>query len=136
MKQQVIPNPRRSDCPGSFRFPQSMGTVFKMYPFYGKHFTQTPSPQMELFLVCNSLCLIFKVLASFRFLFVRSSVASDPLIRSYVLYNPLNPCNIKIMYQNCKPINPARDSSRHSASPECLASRGLAKKLVSSEYPS
>jgi hypothetical protein len=83
MKQ--VSHPRRSDCPGSFQrldwicriyfgiplahSPQSMGTAFKMYPLYGKHFTQTPSLQSRLFLVCNSLCLIFKVLTSIRFLF-------------------------------------------------------------------
>lgn len=78
-------HPRRSDCPGSFHSPQSRGTAFKMYPSYGKHFTQTPNLQSRLFLVCNSLCLIFKVLASFSFLFIRSSVTSDPLIRSNVL---------------------------------------------------
>ena len=96
--------PRRSDCPGSFHSPASheqssksrlatlacfagCGTAFKMIPSYGKHFTQLPSPRLELFLSCNPICLIFKVLASFRFLFIRSSVASDPLIRSNVLYN-------------------------------------------------
>ena len=37
--------PRCSDCPGSFHFRQSSGTVFKMIPYYGKHFTQPPSSQ-------------------------------------------------------------------------------------------
>ena len=108
--KQVAPCPRRSDCkglsfevsskvytprPGSFHFRQSSGTSLKRFPLYGKHFTQIPSLQSRLFLICNPICLIVKVLASFRFLFVRargtselSSVASDPLIRSHLLYNP------------------------------------------------
>ncbi len=31
MKQQAIPHPRRSDCPGSFRSPQSTGTAFELF---------------------------------------------------------------------------------------------------------
>ncbi len=104
--KQTAPYPRRSDCkglsfeetskvytprPGSFRSRQSSGTSFERIPLYGKHFTQPPSFQPKLFLDCNPLCLIVKVLASFRFLFVRSSVTSDPLIRSHLLYNPRSP---------------------------------------------
>ena len=84
--------------------PASLGTVFKMIPSYGKHFTQPPSFQLRLFLGCNHLCLIFKVLANFRFLIIRSSVTSDPLIRSRTLYNGWNRCYIKILYQNCRPM--------------------------------
>ena len=86
----------------SFHSRASLGTVFKMIPSYGKHFTQSPSLQPRLFLDCNPICLIFKVLASFRFLFIRSSVASDSLIRSNLLYNSPNPCYIKIMHQKYK----------------------------------
>ncbi len=75
-----------------------------MLPLYGKHFTQIPSLQSRLFLICNPICLIVKVLASFRFLFIRSSVASDPLIRSYPSYNVQSPCYMKIFYQNCQPM--------------------------------
>ena len=122
MNNTTTIHPRRSDCPGSFHFPASLGTVFKMIPsykncswgkpprphfcaYYGKHFTQLPSLQPRLFLSCNPICLIVKVLASFRFLFIRSSVASDPLIRSNVLYNDQKPCCIKIWGQNCKALN-------------------------------
>ncbi len=31
MKQQVIPYPRRSDCPGSFHSAQSMRTMFRFF---------------------------------------------------------------------------------------------------------
>ena len=77
-----------------------------MLPLYGKHFTQIPSLQPRLFLICNPICLIVKVLASFRFLFIRSSVASDPLIRSCPLYNAQSPCYMKILSQNCQPREP------------------------------
>ncbi len=45
-----------------------MRTSFKMYPLYGKHFTQPPSLQAKLFLGCNPICLIFKVLRQDGFL--------------------------------------------------------------------
>ena len=83
--KQIVPYPRRSDCPGSFRSRQSSGISFERIPLYGQHFTQPPSFQPKLFLDCNPLCLIVKVLASFSFLFIRSSVTSDPLIRSHLI---------------------------------------------------
>ena len=110
MNNTILFNPDSTLSADSFHSPASLGisegvsfrTVFKMIPYYGKHFTQLPSIQPRLFLSCNHRCLIFKVLASFRFLFIRSSVASDPLIRSNLLYNTCKPCHIKIMCQDCK----------------------------------
>ena len=104
--KQIVPYPRRSDCkglsfeetskvytprPGSFRSRQPSGTSFEKIPLSGQHFTQPPSFQSKLFLDCNPPCLIVKVLASFSFLFIRSSVTSDPLIRSHLLYNLQRP---------------------------------------------
>ena len=88
-------HPRQTDCPGSFHSRQSSGTVLRMFPLYGKYFTQPPSLQLKLFLGCNPIRLIFKVLTSFRFLFIRSSVASDSLRRSNVLYDNRNQYCIK-----------------------------------------
>ncbi len=73
-----------------------------MYPYYGKHFTQSPSLQPRLFLNCNPICLIFKVLLQDGFLFVRSSGCSPLLIRSRLLYNAKNSCYVKIVYQICQ----------------------------------
>ena len=101
MKQKTISYPRRSDCPGSFHSRQSSGTTFKRLPFYGKDFTQTPSPQPRLFLACNPISLIVKVLASFRFLFIRCSVTSNPFIRSVLLYNDWNLCYTNIWALFC-----------------------------------
>ena len=126
-------HPRRSDCPGCFRSAQSMRTSFKlarslarepragslvkMYPLYGKHFTQPPSLQPKLFLGCNPICLIFKVLRQDGFLFVRGRLARFPrqfmnpvrssgcrplLIRSHLLYNALYLRSMKILLQNGK----------------------------------
>ena len=73
-----------------------------MFPLYGKHFTRLPSSQLELFLSRNPICLIFKVLASFSFLFYfRSSVASDPLIRSEMIIQRLKP----LVYKDFMNIN-------------------------------
>ncbi len=69
MKQQALTYPRRSDCPGGFRSPQSTGTAFRIHPYYGVYFTQLPSLQPRLFLSCNSLYTIFKVLPILGFCF-------------------------------------------------------------------
>ena len=116
-------HPRQIDCPGSFLLvrvhaanriafvwrifnpqgrtasAQSMRTTFKMYPSYGKHFTQTPNLQSRLFPVCNPICLIFKVLPILGFCFTTDVriLASH----SYALnwfYNTRNPCHIKIKW--------------------------------------
>ncbi len=96
-------HPRRSDCPGSFHSAQSMRTVFRLFPYYGKHFTQIPSLQSRLFLIRNSLCLIFKVLPILGFCFTTDvrilASHSYALTRSY---NEQNPCYMKILYQKCK----------------------------------
>ena len=136
---------------GGFHSRASHGTSFKMIPsykncswgkpprphfcaYYGKHFTQPPSLQPRLFLGCNPICLIFKVLASFRFLFIRSSVASDPLIRSRALYNNRKPCYIKIWFQICKAMTDRllrSFSSAHRLLSQygCEASHSQAKKM-------
>ena len=102
--------------------------------YYGKHFTRPPSLQPRLFLGCNPICLIVKVLASFRFLFIRSSVASDPLIRSRALYNNRKPCYIKIWFQICKAMTDRllrSFSSAHRLLSQygCEASHSQAKKM-------
>ena len=90
-----------------------------MYPYYGKHFTQSPSLQPRLFLDCNPICLIFKVLLQDGFLFVRGRLARFPrqfmnpvrssgcsplLIRSRLLYNAKNPCLCKDFISNLSRI--------------------------------
>ena len=116
MNNTSIAHPRQYAVSRQFPFPCVPRYKFlKMLPLYGKHFTQPPSLQPRLFFGCNPIYLIVKVLASFRFLFIRSSVASDPLIRSFLSYNARTPCYIKILYQNCKPMtdNLLRQLSSH-----------------------
>ena len=103
---------------GSFHSPASLGTTCKMIPYYGKHFTQPPSLQPRLFLGCNHLCLIFKVLPILGFCFTTDvrilASHSYALIRSY---SEQNFCYIKIWCQNCKPMTTDLSrsfSSRHS----------------------
>ena len=126
-------HPRRSDCPGSFHSRQSSGTSFKMYPYYGKHFTQSPSLQPRLFLNCNPICLIFKVLLQDGFLFVRSSGCSPLLIRSRLLYNAQNHCSVKIVYQICQGLTDRLSRSFTSRRLPLALARGFhsqAKKLA------
>ncbi len=103
MKQQALTYPRRSDCPGGFRSPQSTGTAFRIHPYYGVYFTQLPSLQPRLFLSCNSLYTIFKVLPILGFCFTTDvrilASHSYALTRSY---NKQNPCYMKILSQKCQ----------------------------------
>ena len=107
-------HPRRSDCPGSFHSAQSMRTVFRLFPYYGKHFTQIPSLQSRLFLIRNSLCLIFKVLPILGFCFTTDvrilASHSYALTRSY---NEQNPCYMKTRKAPArKPLNSIQGNGR------------------------
>lgn len=87
MKQQAIPHPRRSDCPGSFRSPASLGTSLLKRLFLVRQtlYATTESPS-TLFPGCNPMCLVVKVLRQDGFLFIRSSGCRPLLTRSLLSY--------------------------------------------------
>ena len=47
MKQQVISYPRRSDCPGSFHSPASLGTSFKLARSFGEETSRLVARQND-----------------------------------------------------------------------------------------
>jgi hypothetical protein len=55
--------------------------------------------KLRLFPVWNPICSVVKVLVSISFLFIRSSVTDNPLIRSNVLYSEVYPLG-----QRLKPL--------------------------------